>query len=193
MNTPIWCITFYRKSVRQPNIHGTKWHAYRINFFQFNSGRETEIDFKQLQFQNVHHYIQCLDSCTSSLKLFQVHLVGILRDYEVQSTKATYRIEDHTGEIKAIWWLESDTDSVPNLPLVKEGNYVQVFGSIRNKEEGKMVMVLKMFPVEDCNILTNHLLQVVHARLSYEAMNKSTVRFSQCQLIYLSYFVQTNQ
>lgn len=36
-------------------------------------------------------------------------------------------------------------------------------------------MVLKMFPVEDCNIVTNHLLQVIHTRLAYEAMSKSSV------------------
>lgn len=105
----------------------------------------------------------------------QLHLVGILRDYEVQSTKATYRIEDHTGEIKAIWWLENDTDNAPNLPPVKEGNYVQVFGSLRNQEGEKLIMVLKMFPVEDCNIITNHLLQVIHARLACEAMSKTSV------------------
>lgn len=29
-------------------------------------------------------------------------------DYEVQSTKAMYNIQDHTGDIKAIWWLETD-------------------------------------------------------------------------------------
>lgn len=93
----------------------------------------------------------------------------------MQSTKATYRIEDHTGEINAIWWLENDSDNTPSLPPVKEGNYVQVFGSLRNQASGKMIMVLKMFPVEDCNIVTNHLLQVVHTRLAYEAMSKSSV------------------
>lgn len=106
---------------------------------------------------------------------FKLHLVGVLKDYEVQSTKATYRIEDHTGEINAIWWLENDTDNTPNLPPVKEGNYVQVFGSLRNQESGKIIMVLKMFPVEDCNIVTNHLLQVIHTRLAYEATSKSSV------------------
>lgn len=99
----------------------------------------------------------------------------MLRDYEVQSTKATYRIEDHTGEIKAILWLESDSDNTPSLPPVKEGHYVQVFGSIRNQDGAKIIMVLKMFPLEDCNIITNHLLQVIHARLAYEAMSKSSV------------------
>nr|CAI5851401.1 unnamed protein product [Callosobruchus analis] len=103
-------------------------------------------------------------------------LVGILRDYEVQSTKATYRIQDHTGTIKAVWWLENDADTTPNLPAVKEGSYVQVFGSLRKKEEGtdeNIIMVLRMFPVDDANIVYNHLLQVVHARLEAEHMSKN--------------------
>lgn len=97
-----------------------------------------------------------------------------MRDYEVQSTKATYNIEDHTGNIKAIWWLENDGDN-PILPAVKEGSYVQVFGSLRNQEGGKILMVLRMFPIEDANVITNHLLQVIHARLALEAMSKSSV------------------
>lgn len=40
---------------------------------------------------------------------FQVVLVGILREYEVQSTRATYEIEDHTGKITAVWWLDTET------------------------------------------------------------------------------------
>lgn len=104
-----------------------------------------------------------------------MNIVGILRDYEVQSTKATYNIEDHTGTIKAVWWLEHDGDSTPNLPAVKEGSYVQVFGSLRNQESGKILMVLRMFLVEDANVITNHMLQVIHARLALEAMSKSSV------------------
>ncbi|KAJ8910504.1 hypothetical protein NQ315_012351 [Exocentrus adspersus] len=124
--------------------------------------------------------IRQLKSCQEEeFKLFEtkaqiLNIVGVLRDYEVQSTKATYNIEDHTGSIKAVWWLENDSESTPNLPAVKEGSYVQVFGSLRNQEAGKIVMVLRMFLVEDANIVTNHLLQVIHARLGIEAMNKSS-------------------
>ncbi|KAJ8937304.1 hypothetical protein NQ314_011943 [Rhamnusium bicolor] len=123
---------------------------------------------------------QIRDSREDEFKLFGMNtqilnLVGILRDYEVQSTKATYNIEDHTGQIKAIWWLENDGDSAPNLPAVKEGSYVQVFGSLRNQDGEKILMVLRMFLVEDANIITNHLLQVIHTRLAAEAMSKSSV------------------
>lgn len=105
-----------------------------------------------------------------------MHIVGILRGYEVQSTKATYTIEDHTGEIKAIWWLESDEgDSTPKLPPVKEGSYVQLFGSLRNQDGEKIIMVLRMFLVDDANIVTSHLLQVIHTRLQAEYNSKNPV------------------
>ncbi|XP_023025944.1 replication protein A 32 kDa subunit [Leptinotarsa decemlineata] len=122
---------------------------------------------------------QLKDNQEEEFKLFGMptqilNLVGILRNFEIQSTKATYTIEDHTGEIKAIWWLENDGDSAPNLPTVKEGSYVQVFGSLRNQDEGKIIMVLRMFLVQDSNVVTNHLLQVIHARLAAEAMTKNT-------------------
>lgn len=35
-------------------------------------------------------------------------MVGILRDYNVQSTKATYLVEDHTGSMPCIWWLDAE-------------------------------------------------------------------------------------
>ncbi|KAG5894779.1 hypothetical protein JTB14_005215 [Gonioctena quinquepunctata] len=122
---------------------------------------------------------QVRDNQDDEFKLFGtptqiLNLVGILRNFEIQSTKATYTIEDHTGEIKAIWWLENDGDNVPNLPNVKEGSYVQVFGSLRNQDGEKILMVLRMFLVEDCNIISNHLLQVIHTRLAAEAATKSS-------------------
>ncbi|CAH1169892.1 unnamed protein product [Phaedon cochleariae] len=122
---------------------------------------------------------QIRDSPGDEFKLFGMstqilHVCGILRHFEVLSTKATYTIEDHTGEIKAIWWLENDEDNTPNLPNVKEGSYVQVFGSLRNQDGDKILMVLRMFPVDDANVITNHLLQVIHTRLAAESMMKNS-------------------
>lgn len=94
-------------------------------------------------------------------------LVAIITDYEVQTTKAIYNIEDFSGSIKALWWLESDNNAA-KLPMVKENNYVRIYGSLRVQDGEKIVMVLRMFPVDDCNIVMNHLLQVIHARLQAE-------------------------
>ncbi|XP_072394736.1 replication protein A 32 kDa subunit [Diabrotica undecimpunctata] len=104
-----------------------------------------------------------------------IKLVGILRSVEILSTKATYTIEDSTGSVKAILWLENDGDAATNLPSVKEDSYVQVFGSLRNQDNEKMIMVLRMFPVDDCNIVTTHLLEAIYTRLQAEADSKKMV------------------
>ncbi|KAL3276231.1 hypothetical protein HHI36_020947 [Cryptolaemus montrouzieri] len=103
-------------------------------------------------------------------------LVGVLQDYEVQSTKVIYNIQDHTGTIKAIWWLENDKDNQQKLPDVKEKAYVQLFGTLKVQDDEKMIMALRMFPVDDCNVVTNHLLQVIQVRLECEHLaNNPTV------------------
>ncbi|XP_056641576.1 replication protein A 32 kDa subunit [Diorhabda sublineata] len=122
--------------------------------------------------------IQQIKNChEDDFKLFGtpvqiVKLVGILKNFEVQSTKATYTIEDHTGSIKAVLWLESDGDTPTNLPNVKEESYVQLFGSLRHQNGEKTVMILRMFPISDCNIITSHLLETIYTRLSAEADSK---------------------
>ncbi|KAF5280063.1 hypothetical protein FQR65_LT15100 [Abscondita terminalis] len=99
-------------------------------------------------------------------------IVAILKEYEVQSTKATYELEDHTGRIKAILWLENDNDATPQLPLVKEGCYLRIFGSLRIQDGQKLLMVLRMNSVENPNEITSHLLDVIDVRLQAEALSK---------------------
>ncbi|KAF2889128.1 hypothetical protein ILUMI_17045 [Ignelater luminosus] len=123
---------------------------------------------------------QVKDHLDEEFKLFGMStqiltLVGILKEVEVLSTKVTYRIEDHTGEMKAIWWLEDDANSTSNLPLVKEGCYVRVFGSLRTQDGEKILMILKMFPVDNINDVTNHLLEVIHTRLEAEEASKGSL------------------
>jgi len=106
-----------------------------------------------------------------------VTIVGSLTAFDMQSTKATYTINDRTGDIKALWWLESDGgDETPRLPTVKEGGLVRVFGSIRSQDGEKNLMVLKMLPIDDCNVFTTHLLEVINTRLQAEAMSKDTAQ-----------------
>ncbi|KAL1513742.1 hypothetical protein ABEB36_003112 [Hypothenemus hampei] len=119
--------------------------------------------------------------CQDDFKLFGlpaqiVSIVGRLINQDIQSTKATYQIEDHTGSIKALWWLDSDGDENPKLPAVKEGGYVKVFGTVRTQEGVKTLMVLKMFPVDDCNVINTHLLEVIDTRLHAEASSKNTAQ-----------------
>lgn len=149
--------------------------------FDSPAGKKKSGSVKRLQ--NILPVVvrQIRDSNDEEFKLFGmpapiVCIVGILKDFDLQSTKATYTVEDHTGAIKALWWLESDGDDTPLLPVVKEGAYVQVFGTIRVQDGHKNLMVLKMFPIDDCNIITTHLLEVINTRLQAEVMSKDTAQ-----------------
>lgn len=59
--------------------------------------------------------------------------------------------------------------------MVKEGCYVRVYGSLRTQDGEKILMVLKMFPVDDINEVTNHLLEFIHTRLETESMSNGSV------------------
>lgn len=61
-----------------------------------------------MQTQIVRNINTLIEIITDVLITLQLSIVGMVIDYEVQSTKAMYNIQDHTGDIKAIWWLETD-------------------------------------------------------------------------------------
>ncbi|EFA09169.1 replication protein A2 [Tribolium castaneum] len=120
----------------------------------------------------ISHILECTDE-EFNLYGMPVHfadVVGVLKDFEVQTTKATCTIEDHSASIKAIMWLETDNDTVTALPPVKENCYVRVFGSVRTQDGEKMIMILKILPVDDLNIVTNHLLEIIQAKLYAERL-----------------------
>lgn len=117
---------------------------------------------------------QVLDSSDNGASLFgmafgKVTLVAIVRSVEHTSTKITYRLEDHTGEIEAHFWLEEGETN--NVPKVVVNAYARIFGSIRNQEDGKTLMIFRMMPIE-INDYTNHLLEVLHCRFKAEQYAK---------------------
>lgn len=79
-------------------------------------------------------------------------------------------------------------NSGPNLPDVKEGRYCRVFGSFRVQDGQKMLMILRMFEVDNMNIITTHLLQVIHTRLEAESMHKHGVGLGASFCLFFSSF-----
>lgn len=49
-----------------------------------------------------------------------------------------------------------------------------MYGSLRAHEGVRSIMVMKMFPIDDINEVTTHLLEVIHTRLEAEYMTKET-------------------
>ncbi|XP_055907720.1 replication protein A 32 kDa subunit [Eupeodes corollae] len=96
--------------------------------------------------------------------------VAIVRSIDTSSTKMTYHLEDHTGQIEAHYWLEEgDALKAPDIML---NNYAKVFGTVRQHGGQKTLMVFKMLPVTDANQVVTHLLEVLHSRFKAEEYSK---------------------
>lgn len=118
---------------------------------------------------------QVLDSSDEGLSLFDLNMgivtfVAIVRNVDHSSTKITYRLEDHTGQIDAHHWLE-EGDSL-NSPQVAINAYARVFGSVRNQGSGKTIMIFRLEPMPTINELTNHMLEVLNAYYRAEEISK---------------------
>ena len=99
-----------------------------------------------------------------------VECVCIVRNIDASSTKITYTLEDHTGQIDAHYWLE-EGDALKS-PDVMVNNYTKIFGTTRRHDGKKTLMVFKMVPLTDINELTTHLLEVLMARYKSEEFSK---------------------
>lgn len=122
---------------------------------------------------------QVLDSSDEGLSLFDLNMgivtfVAIVRNVDHSSTKITYRLEDHTGQIDAHHWLE-EGDSL-NSPQVAINAYARVFGSVRNQGGGKTIMIFRLEPMQTINELTNHMLEVLNAYYRAEEVSKGVGR-----------------
>lgn len=116
------------------------------------------------------------ESSEAGIQLFgfqysMVTFVAIVRHIDHSSTKVTYRLEDHTGQIDAHLWLEEgDTTNIPGILV---NTYARVVGSVRNQGGSKAVMIFKICQVNSPNEVTTHLLEVLNARYKGEAYAKS--------------------
>lgn len=97
-----------------------------------------------------------------------VNTVAIVRDINYTSTKITYRLEDHTGQIDAHFWLESDDTS--KVPKITKNAYARVIGGYRNTGDQKAIIVYSASEVTHINEITTHLLEVLHVRYKAEKL-----------------------
>lgn len=99
-----------------------------------------------------------------------VTFVAIVRNIDHSSTKITYSLEDHTGQVDAHLWLEEgDTMQAPGIVAHM---YARVVGSVRNQGGSKAVMIFKIDQVSSPNEVTTHLLEVLNARYKGEEYSK---------------------
>lgn len=102
-----------------------------------------------------------------------ITVVGIMRNMDHATTKVSYEIEDETGKITAFRWLEADKATTDDG--IEINTYVRVFGFLREQNEKKHILVVKILPVTDLNELTSHLLEVTFVTLKAEKMASKPV------------------
>jgi len=109
----------------------------------------------------------------AGMEVHMVQIVGLIRSVDVTSTKITYTISDTTGAIDAVQWLESDNeDDDGSRASLMENTYCRLAGSVRSHQGKRNLMIFKITPVTDLNLITTHILQVMHTQLKLENIAK---------------------
>lgn len=93
----------------------------------------------------------------------QIVVMGVVREVDVKSTKMSVNLEDHTGIIDVIQWLDDEPAATSEC---REGMYVKAVGHVKALANGnKNVTAFKVSPVTDYNEITHHLLACLQTHL----------------------------
>lgn len=107
----------------------------------------------------------------SGLSFGMMTVVAIVRAIEHSSTKITFTLEDHTGQIDAHLWLEEG--DVAQVPAILLNTYACVHGSVRTQGGTKAIMIFRIDAINSINELTTHILEVLNARYMAEEFAKN--------------------
>ncbi|XP_076757941.1 replication protein A 32 kDa subunit-like [Xylocopa sonorina] len=114
-------------------------------------------------------------SSTEDIKLWDIparifKVLAIVRNVEETTTKISYDVEDESGTITAIKWLEADKKTSDcNIQI---NTYVNVIGLLREQNDKRHMLILRIWPLEYLNELTNHILEVTYVALKAESFAK---------------------
>ncbi|PAA68633.1 hypothetical protein BOX15_Mlig022256g1, partial [Macrostomum lignano] len=110
----------------------------------------------------------------TGIPLGQVTIVGVVRQLTRSAARIDYQVDDYTGapiDVKQFVDNESEDDPSANLgddsiAVLEEGDYVRVYGQLRNMQGSRAVSAFKVTKLADMNELSFHLVHVVRARMS---------------------------
>ncbi|KAF3428686.1 hypothetical protein E2986_02432 [Frieseomelitta varia] len=99
-----------------------------------------------------------------SARMFMI--VGLVRSVEETATKISYNVEDETGTITALKWLEVNKKEL----TIQTNTYVRIVGLLREQNDKRHILILRMSPLQTLNELTNHILEVTYVTLKAKLM-----------------------
>ncbi|XP_038057729.1 replication protein A 32 kDa subunit-like [Patiria miniata] len=102
------------------------------------------------------------------VEIYQVSIVGLIRQVEMAATNILYKLDDRTGPLLDIrQWIDNDENTPEEMqPQVhRENTYVKVIGNIRTFGGKRSIAPFKIKPLTDMNELTLHMLETVHTHM----------------------------
>lgn len=107
-------------------------------------------------------------------------VVGIVRSVELTSTKIVYTVQDWSGTITGMLWLEGESGDDQKATTVIENTYCRMTGTKRMQDSKPCLFIYSIVPIENMNELTYHFLQVIHiplkaAEMADESLNQSAI------------------
>ncbi|KOC64555.1 Replication protein A 32 kDa subunit [Habropoda laboriosa] len=97
-------------------------------------------------------------------------ILGLVRNVEETATKISYDVEDQTVLFSLIF---SFFVLIYLDHTVQINTYIRIIGLLREQNDKRHILILRMFPMQDLNELTNHILEVTYTALKAEAMAKT--------------------
>ena len=92
-----------------------------------------------------------------------VKICGTIESVEKHTTQIVYMINDTTGTIKCVHYIEKEEgESATKFADCKEGSFVRVVGVARNPQTDPNILVYNMGVVTDFNEVTYHMLEVIY-------------------------------
>lgn len=103
-----------------------------------------------------------------SKELGMVAMVGEVMEISESSTSVVYKLDDRTGPwVKVQKWMDDqDPSDQSERAATREGMYVRIVGHIRAFNKQRSVTAFHVRPLDDFNVLSHHLAEVLYAHLA---------------------------
>ncbi|EDV19884.1 uncharacterized protein TRIADDRAFT_32825, partial [Trichoplax adhaerens] len=101
----------------------------------------------------------------SGREVYQITFVGVIRSVTESAAYTQYAVDDMTkSPISVRRWVDSEV-SCNMYSTLADDTYVRVVGHLRALQGVRYVMAINIQPIEDCNEITYHILEVIHSHL----------------------------
>ncbi|KAL3317438.1 DNA-directed RNA polymerase I subunit rpa2 [Cichlidogyrus casuarinus] len=101
-------------------------------------------------------------SSIATICFFQAVLVGYISSVNIVNTRIDYEINDYTGRSCTVQKFFDDDNPPETIP---ENTYVRVVGQVRTFNESKSVVAFSITPIEDMNMLTAHMMEIIYSHM----------------------------